>query len=226
MKDGPDIAAIAALIGDPARANMLTALMSGRALTANELASEAGVTASTASAHIAKMINGGLLTQRKQGRHRYHTLAHDSVGAALESLMGLAAAQGHLRTRAGPRDPALRRARVCYDHLAGELGVAMFDSLRATGRLSGNEENVVLTEAGRSFAIEFGLDIGGLEAARRPLCRTCLDWSMRRTHLAGGLGAGLLTRIYELGWAKRSDGARIVSFTATGEKAFAAAFPH
>ena len=224
MKDGPDIAALAALIGDPARANMLSALMGGRALTATELAAEAGITAQTASAHLSKLIDGGLLTQRKQGRHRYHALANDEVGAVLEGLMGLAAGQGRLRARPGPRDPAMRRARVCYDHLAGEMGVAMFDSLRASGHLSGDEENVILTDRGRAFLIEFGINLGSLERARRPLCRACLDWSMRRTHLAGGLGAALLSRIYELGWAKREEGARIVSFSREGEAAFAETF--
>ena len=153
------------------------------------------------------------------------TLAGPEIGAVLEGLMGLAAKQGRLRARPGPRDPALRRARVCYDHLAGEMGVRLFDSLRAAGRLAGNEENVTLTPDGRAFATEFGLDLAALEAKRRPLCRACLDWSMRRTHLAGGLGAALLNRIYDLGWAKRIEGARIVAFTKRGEEYFNAAFP-
>ncbi|MFO1165925.1 MAG: winged helix-turn-helix domain-containing protein [Paracoccus sp. (in: a-proteobacteria)] len=133
MKDGPDIARVAALIGDPARANMLTALMGGRALTASELAQEAGVTAQTASSHLARLAEGGLIRQRKQGRHRYHQLASAEVAALLESLMGLAAGAGHLRRRPGPRDPAMRRARVCYDHLAGEMGTTMFESMLARG---------------------------------------------------------------------------------------------
>ncbi|MEL7464943.1 MAG: helix-turn-helix domain-containing protein [Pseudomonadota bacterium] len=224
MKDGPDIAALAALIGDPARANMLSALMGGRALTATELAAEAGVTAQTASAHLAKLVEGGLLQQRKQGRHRYHALANEDVGAVLEGLMGLAAGQGRLRTRTGPRDPALRRARVCYDHLAGEMGVAMFDGLRASGGLAGDDDNVFLTGAGRAFAVEFGVDLDRLESARRPLCRACLDWSMRRTHLAGGLGAAFLSRMNDLGWARRVEGARVIAFTPAGEADFARAF--
>ena len=225
MKDGPDIAALGALIGDPARANMLAALMSGRALTATELAAEAGITAQTASAHLAKLVEGGLLSQRKQGRHRYHALADSDVGAALEGLMGLAAKQGRLRARPGPRDPALRKARVCYDHLAGEMGVAMFDSLRATGRLKGDDDNVILTRPGANYLSAFGLDIKALEAQRRPLCRACLDWSMRRTHLAGALGAALLDRMYELQWAKRIEGERALEFSKAGERAFTAAFP-
>lgn len=225
MKDGPDIAALAGLIGDPARANMLAALMGGRALTATELAAEAGVTPQTASTHLKRLTEGALLAVRQQGRHRYYALAGPEIGVVLEGLMGLAARQGRLRARPGPRDPAMRRARVCYDHLAGEMGVAMFDSLRASGRLGGDEENVTLTEAGRGFCAEFGLDLPALEAKRRPLCRACLDWSMRRTHLAGALGAAFLTRFYDIGWARRVEGARIVAFTPDGQRRFAALFP-
>lgn len=224
MKEGPDIAALAGLIGDPARANMLAALMGGRALTASELSAEAGVTAQTGSAHLKKLSDGGLLALRRQGRHRYYALASADVGAVLEQLMGLAAKQGRLRARPGPRDPALRKARVCYDHLAGEMGVRMFDSLRAAGHVAGDEENVTLTTDGRAFVMEFGIDLAALEARRRPLCRACLDWSMRRTHLGGALGAALLARIGDLGWARRVEGARVVAFTPRGEAAFARQF--
>ena len=116
MKEGPDIARIAALIGDPARANMLTALMSGKALTASEFAGEANVTLQTASAHLSKLDEGGLLRPRKQGRQKYFSLASDDFARVLEGLMGLAALSGHLRSRTGPNDPALRKARVCYNH--------------------------------------------------------------------------------------------------------------
>ena len=135
MKEGPDIAQIGALVGDPARANMLTALMGGRALTATELAGVAGITLQTASSHLAKLEAGGLVSQRKQGRHRYFALSDDEVGLLLESLMGFAANRGFLRTRPGPKDPALRRARVCYNHLAGDFGVRMLDRLIADGHV-------------------------------------------------------------------------------------------
>src|ERR1700749_3190422 len=131
MKDGPDIAMIAALVGDPGRANMLTALMAGQALTAGELAPKAGVTAQTASSHLAKLEAGGLLVSRKQGRHNYYALSGPDVAALIEALMGLAARTGHPRVRTGPREPGLRQARVCYDHLAGDFGVALLDSLLA-----------------------------------------------------------------------------------------------
>ena len=224
MKEGPDIAFLGSLIGDPARANMLTALLSGKALTASELAAEAGITPQTASAHLSKMESGGLLQQRRQGRHRYFALADDDVGILLESMMGFAAKKGHLRTRTGPRDPALRYARVCYNHLAGDLGVRMMDSLLAKGFLTPENEGLGLTDDGRAFAEGFAIDLEPLEKSRRPMCKSCLDWSNRRSHLAGSLGSALLTRFYDLGWARRIEGSRIVAFSPRGEKAFLHAF--
>lgn len=217
MKEGPDIAQLGALIGDPARANMLTALMAGGALTASELAAEAGVTIQTASSHLKKLETADLLIQRKQGRHRYFALADDDVGALLETMMGLAARRGLTRTRTGPKDPALRKARVCYNHLAGELGVRLYDGLLASALLSEADGEPVLTPTGRERMIEFGIDIDALETQRRPLCRSCLDWSARRTHLAGSLGQSLLTRFEDLGWARREPASRVVHFTAQGE---------
>ncbi len=142
MKEGPDIALLGSLIGDPARANILTALMSGKALTATELASEAGVTVQTASSHLKKLQDANLLRQRKQGRHRYFTLADDDVGSVLEAMMGLAAKRGLVRTRTGPRDDALRKARVCYNHLAGDLGVAIYDGMVSRGYLAESERRL------------------------------------------------------------------------------------
>lgn len=222
MKLGPDITRIAALLGEPARANMLSALMGGQALTAGELAREAGVTAQTASGHLARLEAGGLISRRSQGRHAYFALAGQDVAELLEQLAGLAERSGHLRTRPGPKDPALRRARVCYDHLAGEAGVAMLDALVAAGRIEDHDGALVLTDQGRAFAREFGV---ALEArGRRPLCKACLDWSVRRSHLAGVMGAGLLERIYALGWARRLEGTRVVQFSAPGQRAFEQAF--
>ncbi|MCC3305896.1 ArsR/SmtB family transcription factor [Sneathiella sp. HT1-7] len=225
MKEGPDIAFLGSLIGDPARANMLTALLSGKALTASELAGEAGITPQTASTHLSKMEGAGLLQQRKQGRHRYFALADDDVGSVLEAMMGLAAKKGHLRTRTGPKDPALRYARVCYNHLAGDLGVQMMDSLLAKGFLTPENEGLGLTDDGKSFFEDFAIDFEPLEKLRRPLCKSCLDWSNRRSHLAGSLGSALLTRFYDLKWAKRVESSRIVAFSARGEKAFLETFP-
>lgn len=222
MRLGPDITRIAALLGEPARANMLSALMGGQALTAGELAREAGITPQTASAHLARLEAGGLLTRRRQGRHSYFTLAGADVAEAMEQLIVLAGRAGHLRTRPGPRDPALRRARVCYDHLAGDAGVAMLDALVAQGRIADHEGALALTAEGRAFAREFGLDLAS--AGRRPLCKACLDWSVRRSHLAGVMGAALLSRIYALGWARRIEGTRVVQFSAPGEAAFRKVF--
>ncbi|OJY65596.1 MAG: transcriptional regulator [Rhodospirillales bacterium 70-18] len=226
MKEGPDIALVAALIGDPARANMLTALLGGGALTAGELARHAGITAQTASTHLARLREGGLVAMRHQGRHRYFTLAGDDVGRVLEGLMGLAARAGHARVRPGPRDPALRQARVCYDHLAGDMGVALLDGLVRRGAIAegGEPEALALTGAGRALVADFGIDLPALAQARRPVCKACLDWSVRRSHLAGGLGAALLGRFYALGWAARVPGTRVVAFTPAGRRGFAAAF--
>jgi len=220
MKVGPDIAMIGALVGDPARANMLTALLAGQALTAGELAREAGVTAQTASSHLSRLEAGGLLTQRKQGRHRYYALSGEDVASLLEAMMGLAARTGHTRVRTGPREPALRRARVCYDHLAGELAVSMLEHLVARGFVVEDGDKLNLTPTGETFMGALGLDLPALSHARRPLCKGCLDWSVRRTHLAGALGAALLDRFYGLGWAAREPGTRLVSFTPRGLEAF------
>ena len=219
MKDGPNIVGIAALIGDHARAEILTALMTGQALTATELAAVAGVTKQTISSHLAKLVGAGLLSVVSQGRHRYFRLADDDVAQLLESLMGVAYRTGAVRVRASPREPALRKARVCYDHLAGELGVLVFDSLKARRLLTIAGDAPVLSKQGQRYCREFGIDTQALARQRRPLCRACMDWSMRRYHLAGALGAAVLGRCLELRWARREKASRVVSFSAAGEKA-------
>ena len=225
MKEGPDIARIASLIGDPARANMLSALMTGHALTAGELAREAGVTVQTASTHLARLRDGGLIEERKQGRHKYLSLAGPEVAAALEALTGLAAGAGHLRTRPGPREGDLRRARVCYDHLAGEMGIRLYDSLLARDFLMIGRDGLGLTESGARFVTGFGVDLTALRKGRSVLCRECLDWSERRSHLAGSLGRAFLSRMVERKWAVRVPESRVVRFTKSGERQFDEAFP-
>jgi DNA-binding transcriptional ArsR family regulator len=220
MKEGPDIAHIAALIGDPARANMLTPLMSGKALTVSELAAEAGVTIQTASSHLSKLDQGGLLRPRKQGRHKYFSLASDDVAHVLEGLMGLAAGSGHLRKRTGPKDVELRKARVCYNHLAGDMGTQLFDSLIAQGHLALDDGDLILTGAGEDFATGFHIDLGALRDRKSPLCLECLDWSERRSHLAGSLGRAFLSRFEELAWAKRHQNSRAVIFSQRGADEF------
>lgn len=222
MKDGPVVASVAALLGDPARANMLTALMDGRALTVSELAEAAGVTLPTASGHLSRLGAAGLLVAERQGRHRYYRLSGPDVAGVLEGLMGLAQRTGAVRVRTGPRDAALRDARVCYDHLAGERGVALLGRLEARGWIAGGEAPR-LTDFGREGLARLGIDVSALESGRRPVCRCCLDWSERRHHLAGALGAALLAHILDRRWARRGEG-RVVAFTPTGAKAFAEAF--
>jgi DNA-binding transcriptional ArsR family regulator len=221
MRLGPDIAAVAALIGDPARANMLVALLGGQALTAGELAREAGITAQTASHHIGKLETAGLLVPRKQGRNRYLALGGPEVAAVLEALLGMAEAKGQMRTRPGPKEPALRTARVCYDHLAGDLGVRMFDALAGQGALTVRGEGVALTDAGRARMASLGVDLPEPRGGK-PLCRPCLDWSERRSHLAGPVGRAVLKQLFDLGWAEREAGTRVVRFRPTGMKRFEA----
>jgi DNA-binding transcriptional ArsR family regulator len=225
MKEGPVIASVAALLGDPARANMLSALMDGRALTVSELAQAAGVTIQTASGHLSKLGAANLLTAEKQGRHRYFRLSGPDVAQVLEALMGLAQRTGAVRVRTGPKDAALRNARICYDHLAGERGVELLNGIRRQGLVAG-ETDLTLTERGRNFFTGFGLDVAQLEQGRRPVCRACLDWSERRSHLGGALGAAILATIIDRRWGRRDEGRAIV-FTPDGlrelEKAFGTA---
>jgi DNA-binding transcriptional ArsR family regulator len=227
MKAGPDIAMVASLVGDPARANMLTGLMTGRALTATELAHEAGITPQTASSHLAKLEAGGLIEQEKQGRHRYYRLVDPDVASVLEGLAGLAERAGHTRVRTGPKEPALRRARICYDHLAGDLGVQMLDSMKRQKLVRHSKEAIELTSEGKRFmAKALQIDADTLAHPRRPVCKACLDWSERRHHLAGTLGAAVMSRFTELNWAARDSapGSRVVNFTRNGEKKFSALF--
>ena len=220
MKEGPNLAAVAALLGDPARANMLTALMHGSALTATELAQEAGVTLQTTSGHLARLEAAKLLAVERQGRHRYFRLSGEDVAEVLEALMGLAARTGHLRAKRGPKDPALRQARICYDHLAGDMGVWAFDRLRARGYMAGEGRNLCVTESGREFFSGFGIDTERLKGEKRPVCRVCLDWSERRYHTAGALGARFLARLLESGWARRETDSRVIRFSPKGRENF------
>ena len=224
MKDGPNIARVAALIGDPARAEILTALLADRALTATELAAVAGVTKQTVSAHLAKLVDARLLAVEAQGRHRYFRLAGSDVARLLESLMGVAFRTGAVRLVTGPREPALRKARVCYDHLAGELGVLAYDGLVARGWLADRGGSLFLTNAGADGLAAFGIDPTLAASERRTFCRPCLDWGERRHHLGGALGSALLDRLYALRWARRAADSRVVVFTPRGEQQWRAAF--
>jgi hypothetical protein len=203
---------------------MLLALMGGRALTATELALEGDISPPTASAHLAKLEAAGLIRLRKQGRHRYFQIADERVAQVIESLCGVVSQRAHTRAAIGPRNLEIRRARVCYDHLAGELAVRLFDSLVGQRFLVLGGDCIAMTPAGARALSGFGIDIDALVAARRPLCRLCLDWSERRHHLAGALGAAILSRIFERRWAQKDAVTRTVRFTAYGERALERAF--
>jgi len=222
MREGPDIARIASLVGDPARANMLNALMGGTALTASELALEAGVSLPTASSHLGKLMEGGLLTVASQGRHRYYGLAGPHVAGMIEAITGVAEAVGPKRVRPGPRDGAMRVARVCYDHLAGEQAVAMLDRLVAKNVLVRDEQEIRLGPSAASHFAAIGIDV--YTKPRRPVCRACLDWSVRRSHLAGTLGAAILEKILAEKWARREKDSRAVIFSPPGKQAFEKVF--
>jgi DNA-binding transcriptional ArsR family regulator len=227
MASNATFATIAALAGDPARAGMLHALMDGRALTASELACAAGITAQTASSHLARMTAVGLLRVEKQGRHRYHRLASPAVAQMMETIMQVASDLEPPRPRlsVGPRDAALRAARTCYDHLAGRLGVALADALVARGYAELVGDCGELTDTGIAFLDRIGIDIAPLSArpgkrSGRVLCRPCLDWSERRPHLAGAVGAALCVHSLTKGWIRRIDGTRAVAITPRGSRVF------
>lgn len=222
MREGPDIARIASLVGDPARANMLNALMGGTALTASELALEAGVSLPTASSHLSKLMEGGLLTLASQGRHRYYGLAGPQVAGMIEAITGVAEAVGPKRVRPGPRDGAMRVARVCYDHLAGEQAVAMLDRLVDKNILVRDDQEIRLGPSAASHFAAIGIDV--YTKPRRPVCRACLDWSVRRSHLAGTLGTAILDKILLEKWARREKDSRAVVFSPPGKQAFERVF--
>jgi DNA-binding transcriptional ArsR family regulator len=230
MASNAKFAEVAALAGDPARAGMLHALMDGRALTATELAQVAGITPQTASGHLGRLAAAGLVEVEKQGRHRYHRLASPAVARMMESIMQVASGLESMRPApvTGPRDAALRAARTCYDHLAGRLGVALADGLVAGGHVELASDAGLVTDAGIALFDRLGIDVASLSAARgkraRVLCRPCLDWSERRPHLAGAVGAALCVRSLEEGWVRRITGTRAVAITPKGQRVFREAF--
>jgi DNA-binding transcriptional ArsR family regulator len=227
MASNARFAEVASLAGDPARAAMLHALMDGRALTATELAHAATVAPQTASGHLARMTTAGLLGVEKQGRHRYFRLASPAVAQMIEGIMQVASISDAAQRPVvvGPRDAALRTARTCYDHLAGRLGVALADALGEGGRIELASDGGLVTEAGVAFFDRIGIDVGALTVrqggrAARVLCRPCLDWSERRPHLAGGIGAALCAHSFAHDWIRRVRGTRAVAITPKGERVF------
>ena len=236
MPGDADLAAIGAVLAEPARARMLLALGDGRALPAGTLASEAGVAASTASEHLARLVDGGLVTVHPQGRHRYYRLAGPEVGELIENIARIAPAAPVRSLREDSRAYAVRRARTCYDHLAGRLGVAVFAALLresyVTGgdgihRIDGDGEDRLsapgrdidyrLTAAGHTRLAELGVDLPQMEERGIPL-RYCVDWTEQRHHLSGHVGRALTDRLLALGWLKRADRGRAVLITDAGRE--------
>ena len=224
------ITEIAALLGDPARAAMMHALMDGRALTATELANVAGIAPQTASGHLMQMTRAGLLAVERQGRHRYHQLASRHVAELLENLMQVATRADIAQARrpvTGPRDPDMRMARTWYDHIAGRLGVSIADALVRQGFVELAEDAGAVTEAGAAFLQKIGIDFDlspGAAKRTRLVCRPCLDWSERRPHLAGRLGAALCGHCIASGWVRKRAASRVLDITPAGDKALRTLF--
>jgi DNA-binding transcriptional ArsR family regulator len=218
------MAEVAALVGEPARAAMLQAMMDGRALTATELASVAGITPQTASFHLGRLCASSLVGVLQQGRHRYHRLATPQVAQMLESVMLVAAGTLTPRTRTGPRDEALRAARTCYDHIAGRLGVGIADAMTREGWVETDDDAAMLTERGGAFLAKLGVDLNRAPEKRKtralPLCRICLDWSERRPHFSGLLGSELCRHSLASGWLRKLPGSRALEVTPEGKRVF------
>ena len=218
-----DVAPIAGLIGAPTRAAILSALMSGTALPAGELARYARVSPATASSHLVRLLDGGLVTVEKQGRHRYYRLSNPNVAAVLEALAYISPRVPPVGLRQVRASEALRRARSCYDHLAGSVGVALYQALLDKGWLS--NAGSTLTRSGDGALEQLGIDVQRLRLGRRPLVRSCLDWTERRPHLAGAAGAALLSCALDRQWLRRIPGQpRALRITEEGEYGLATTF--
>ncbi len=222
MVQAIDIAEVGRLLADPSRATFLQALMDQRARTTGELARLARVAPSTASEHLSRLADGRLLTVEAQGRHRYYRLADPKVAELLESIMALTPQP--LASRAPRVGFDLRFARTCYDHLAGSVATAIYDQLTATAALTVSPEGIELTPDGAARLRSLGIDADELQRGRRPLARACLDWTERRHHLAGALGAALLDTFREQKWVKSRGEPRALSLTTAGQRALAEHF--
>jgi DNA-binding transcriptional ArsR family regulator len=215
----PDLARFAALLADGTRAGFCLSLLDGRAWTAGELARSAGVAPSTATGHINQLIAGGVLVERRQGRHRYVQLADARTAELIEAIAGHApAAARPTSLRSVTIASALAQGRTCYDHLAGRLGVQVTGAMVSRGLLS-TEDGFSVTSAGVGWLTELGVDLDGLRRARRPFVRECLDWTERLSHVAGGVGAAVCQAFFEAGWVARTGSSRAVRLTSTGETA-------
>lgn len=213
----PDVASVAALIGDTTRATILSALMGGEALPASELAYRAHVTPQTVSAHLTKLMAGNLVSVTKVGRHRYYALASEHVARTLEALQVIAPQTESKAPRAKGISPELCHARTCYDHMAGRLGVAITEAMLARELISLEDDRYTLSERGHNWLANWNIDVAALHKQRRKFAYPCVDWSERRFHLAGSLGTAIATLFFDEGWVKRLPETRALAVTAQGD---------
>jgi DNA-binding transcriptional ArsR family regulator len=218
MITGPIIAEIAALVGDPARATMVSSLLDGGALTASELALAARITPQTASTHLGKLTEAGLLSMARNGRHRYFRLASPTVAGMIEGIVAVALEKRPRYRPLSRQARSLSAARICYDHLAGRLSVDLTDSLAARDYVVLDDEVAEVTRAGTRFLTEFGIELPPLRSTRHRFCRLCLDWTERRHHIAGAVGAALTKRCFDLGWLQRMERSHAVVVTPVGRR--------
>jgi len=224
MITGPIIAEIAALVGDPARATMVSALVDGRALTASELASAARITPQTASTHLAKLTEAGVLSVVRNGRHRYFRLASPTVAYMIDGIVAVALEKRPRYRPLSRQARALSAGRICYDHLAGRLSVDLTDSFVAREYIVLDDEVAEITTAGTRFLTEFGIELPTLRSTRRHFCRLCLDWTERRPHIAGAVGVAITKRCFDLGWIERMKRSHAVTVTPLGRRGFQKTF--
>jgi DNA-binding transcriptional ArsR family regulator len=210
------LASTAALIAEPARAAMLAALLDGRSLPSGELARISGISAQSASMHLSQLVDGGFLNVQQQGRHRYYSIARPEVAHAIESLGVISTSEKY---KPAMSDQPLRYARTCYDHLAGELAVQLMDKFEGDGLLiSSGDRDYKLTQRGENFFGKWNIEVGALRQSRRHLARRCLDWTERRDHLAGSLGAAVCSRFLASGWVRRDKHSRAVHVSLAGRR--------
>jgi len=218
MIKGAIIAEVAALVGDPTRATMLSALVDGRAMSANELALAARITPQTASTHLGRLTKAGLLAVDRNGRHRYFRLATPKVAEMIEGIVAVALENRPRFSPVSPQARAVDAARICYDHLAGRLSVDLTDALIARDFIVIHDGGAAITTAGARFFSEFGIPLPARRSARHPACRLCLDWTERRPHIAGSLGAAITQRFFDLGWIERMRRSHAVIVTPLGRR--------